>query len=223
MTIPYKPDDTVREFLVSPTHHAISSVQGIQRHSPRQDSALSVRSMLSGVISQDVEDFPDSRRRCGSLNILLVDDSALIRKATRRALIKEGHHVEVARDGSDCLRILHATEGSEFDIILMDLQMPVMDGLEATKRIREKELQGSDPRHVTIIGISANPESEARRECLDSGMDGFIEKPLKVSDLHDYYTRLVESEGVGGIDTDHESNKKRNSERMPTIGLNTST
>jgi protein-histidine pros-kinase len=132
---------------------------------------------------------------------LLVDGSPLIRKATSRSLIREGHHVEVAQHGADCLKVLAAADiesdsGLEygFDLILMDLQMPVMDGIEATNRIRALEKQEmaanrasgrGNSRRIVIIGVTANAEVEAREDCIEAGMDGFMEKPLKVLDLLD--------------------------------------
>ena len=178
-------------------------------------------SMLSGFISHDGDsaDEQSVRELTGSrlhgLRILLVDDSVLIRKATSRSLVNEGYLVEVARQGAECLKMLEASRatcksgGYGFDVVLMDMQMPVMDGLEATRRIRAMEKaeaeaavtwevasgdgsggggvgSGGDStasRHITIIGVSAHTEGEARAECADCGMDSFIEKPLQMKHL----------------------------------------
>jgi CheY-like chemotaxis protein len=91
-----------------------------------------------------------------------------------------------------------------FDLILMDLQMPVMDGLEASQRIRVLEsnrlsMLPSDAdisllsnRSIMIIGLSANSESEAREDCMQSGMDGFIEKPLTMKIFRNSYSSLFQ-------------------------------
>jgi CheY-like chemotaxis protein len=197
-------------------------------HSPQQsithvgsnvDSELQLASsILSGFIShegdsadeQSVREQTESRLR--GLRILLVDDSALIRKATSRSLTNEGYSVEVARQGAECLKMLEASRatcmsgGYGFDVVLMDMQMPVMDGLEATRRIRALEQADTDAvvtegddkasgdsggggggstvsRHIKIIGVSAHTEGEARAECADCGMDSFIEKPLQMKHL----------------------------------------
>jgi CheY-like chemotaxis protein len=135
------------------------------------------------------------------LKILLVDDSVLIQKTTSRALIKEGHHVEVAQHGAECLEMLEASQLAtcvyDFDLILMDLQMPVMGGLEATRRIRAMEKSAtsgggtsSSGPHIKIVGVTASTEGEARSDCIDNGMDGFMEKPLVVKQLLAYISKL---------------------------------
>jgi CheY-like chemotaxis protein len=94
-----------------------------------------------------------------------------------------------------------------FNLILMDFQMPVMDGVEATRRIRALEKServesgaNSGGRHITIIGVTANTEGEARAEGMESGMDGFMVKPLKVTHLYDCIAKLQEgSEERGSI------------------------
>jgi CheY-like chemotaxis protein len=166
-----------------------------------------VKTFTVPVSTLETNDIPTS------LRILLVDDSVLIRKTTSRSLSKEGYTVEVAQDGADCLKILEAAKSAEgsdtfpFDVILMDMQMPVMDGLEATKRIREIEntsmrRNNGKPYHIVIIGISANTESEARADCFDSGMDGFMEKPLLIKDFQKYYSKLLlllKEEEIGSV------------------------
>ena len=209
ISIPYRPDRSVSQTtphslvrtLVSPSR--ICSPRGGSRNDSDQ---LQLASMMSGFISHDGEcvDEPSVHEPIVNshrgLRILLVDDSALIRKATSRSLINEGYSVEVARQGAECLKMLEASRaactsgGYGFDVVLMDMQMPVMDGLEATRRIRALEASGGSDgsggrggsavsRHITIIGVSAHTEGEARAECADSGMDSFIEKPLQMKHL----------------------------------------
>jgi CheY-like chemotaxis protein len=161
------------------------------------------------ILESDEEDTPVSDEKA-PLRVLLVDDSILIRKATSRSLLKVGHHVEVAQHGAECLKMLETSskldatgtvEEYGFDLILMDLQMPVMDGYEATKRIRAREIlmmpddETSDdfPPHIMIIGVTANTAGEARADCIACGMDGFIEKPLKAKTLRKYITALETS------------------------------
>jgi CheY-like chemotaxis protein/signal transduction histidine kinase len=115
----------------------------------------------------------------GSAKILIVDDSALIRKTAARALKNAGMASDVAEDGAVCLD--KVTKG-DYRLILMDIQMPVMDGIESTKRIRALEHETGAPR-VVIIGVSANSDSDTRNEAMAAGMDGFLPKPINVDSL----------------------------------------
>jgi CheY-like chemotaxis protein len=188
-SVPFKPDETVEENRDTKSgmsnNHLMSSLRIIDNDNS----------------SQDTKEDDNSEAK---LRILLVDDSIMIRKTTSRSLCKEGYYVEVAQNGAECLKVLESTrlaEGSPyyaFDMILMDLQMPVMDGLEATRRIRAmeqnmftSESEGGDlcP-HITIIGITANTAGEARADCMESGMDGFIEKPLQVKKFRKYVSTI---------------------------------
>ena len=181
------------------------------------DSCESINNLVAGILGQGNDDGKlgnSSKLKMPRLKILLVDDSVMIRKTTSRALSRDGHEVEVAQHGAECLKKLEQSKldsiGCDrftFNLVLMDLQMPVMDGLEATKRIRALEssmvkddendgTEYSNP-HITIIGISANSESEAREECVSVGMDGFIEKPLRMKTFNSYCMKLCSSKERG--------------------------
>jgi CheY-like chemotaxis protein/signal transduction histidine kinase len=122
------------------------------------------------------------------LKILLVEDSPLIQKTIRRALMREGYEVDIAWNGSECLKMISGS--SRYPVILMDLQMPVMDGLEASRRLRALEAgEGSAEERHLIIGISANGDDLAREEALSSGMDDFLPKPVSMSALKDSLNR----------------------------------
>jgi CheY-like chemotaxis protein len=143
----------------------------------------------------------------GGVKILLVEDSKLIQKTCTRAFQREGIHLDVANNGLECLeRVLRHQSTHGFKVLLMDVNMPVMDGLEATHRIREWERErggkrgeggdvssdcsrrsdsSSSSSRLVIIGLSANSDSESTQEALDAGMDRFICKPLKLSVLQE--------------------------------------
>jgi PAS domain S-box-containing protein len=113
-----------------------------------------------------------------SLKILLAEDNAVNQTLAVRLLQKLGHSVVVAGNGRESLAAL---EKEDFDAILMDVQMPEMDGFEATAAIREREkLSGS---HVPILAMTAHAMQEDRDRCLAAGMDGYIAKPISVQDL----------------------------------------
>jgi CheY-like chemotaxis protein len=107
-------------------------------------------------------------------HILLVEDNEVNRKFAVRVLEKAGWSVEIATNGQDAV---DAYERSSFDVILMDVQMPVMDGLTATRRIRSLE-EGRN-RRTPIIAMTANAMTGDRERCLDAGMDGYVSKPVR--------------------------------------------
>lgn len=110
----------------------------------------------------------------GSLKILLVEDNFLNQKFTKTALMKAGHEVDLADNGKVAVE---KYQSNEYDIVLMDVQLPIMDGIEATRRIREMEK--STGRHTPIIAITAYALDRDRAKCLDAGMDLFLAKPFK--------------------------------------------
>ena len=101
-----------------------------------------------------------------------------------RILEKVGHRVAIAENGKAALRML---EEQTFDVMLMDVQMPVMGGFEATARIREKEKRTG--RHIPIIAMTAHAMSGDRERCLDAGMDDYLSKPVAASTLLDLVSR----------------------------------
>jgi len=112
-----------------------------------------------------------------TLDVLLVEDNAVNRKLATRLLEKLGHRVNEAHDGAIAVAM---TAGHDYDVILMDMQMPVMDGLEATRAIRAREADG---RHVPIIALTANAMSGDRERCIEAGMDDYVSKPIEASAL----------------------------------------
>lgn len=114
--------------------------------------------------------------------VLVVDDSMLIQKATSRSLSKDGFTPKCANNGAECLEAL---EKHEFILILLDINMPVMDGYETISRIRKAEMEKNNGKRQLVIGISANSDNGTREEAMRLGMDAFLEKPLKATVLRD--------------------------------------
>jgi len=112
------------------------------------------------------------------LSILIVEDNELNQQLAITLLNNWGHTVEVANNGVEALE-LH--QNGKYDLILMDMQMPVMGGTTATIKIREREENGHD--HVTIIAMTASVLEGDREECLSIGMDDYLSKPFKVENL----------------------------------------
>ena len=111
------------------------------------------------------------------LEVLLVEDNAVNRKLASRLLERLGHRVSEAHDGSQAVAI---TGSRQFDVVLMDMQMPVMDGLEATRTIRLREGNGY---RIPIIALTANAMSGDRERCIDAGMDDYVTKPIDLAAL----------------------------------------
>jgi two-component system, sensor histidine kinase and response regulator len=118
--------------------------------------------------------------------ILLAEDNPVNQKLALRMLQKAGYTVSVADDGEKALELL--TQG-DYDLVLMDVQMPRMDGFQATRRIRE--LERSTGVHIPIVAMTAHAMSGNREECLAEGMDGYIAKPIRVDELYQTIENLV--------------------------------
>jgi signal transduction histidine kinase/ligand-binding sensor domain-containing protein/DNA-binding response OmpR family regulator len=113
--------------------------------------------------------------------ILIVEDNVTNQTLARKMVEKLGHRGEVAANGREALAVLDAPGREGYDLILMDCQMPEMDGYEATREIRQREV-GSG-RHTPIVAMTANAVEGEREHCLAVGMDDYIAKPVKISVL----------------------------------------
>jgi CheY-like chemotaxis protein len=120
------------------------------------------------------------------LRILLAEDTPANQKLIARVLQKCGHRVDVADNGQKAIDLLRQVE---FDVVLMDMQMPVMDGLEATTRIRA--LPDASKAKVPIIAITAHAREADREQCLAAGMDDYLTKPVNLSEMTQAIERLT--------------------------------
>jgi two-component system, sensor histidine kinase and response regulator len=121
------------------------------------------------------------RERGRALHILLAEDNTVNQMVAARLLGKRGHTVIIARTGREALAALEKPGGRRFDLILMDVQMPDMDGLEATRIIRARETS-SGPR-LAIVAMTAHSMKGDEERCLAAGMDGYVSKPFQVEQL----------------------------------------
>jgi CheY-like chemotaxis protein len=120
------------------------------------------------------------------LRVLLAEDNAVNQQLALRLLEKNGHVVYVAANGNEALELFHR---EQVDVVLMDLQMPEMDGFQATAAIRDSEqLQGS---HVPIVALTAHALTGDREHCLLSGMDGYLAKPYSGEDLNRVLAEMI--------------------------------
>ncbi len=123
------------------------------------------------------------------LNILLTEDNLVNQRVALRVLEKAGHHVTLAGNGVEALAQLAARE---FDLILMDVQMPEMDGMEATSRIRQTEQRSGA--HTPIVAMTAHAMKGDQERCLAGGMDAYISKPIHAAELLDMVQRMGSSQ-----------------------------
>ena len=135
---------------------------------------------LPGVMPQTQAALPDNGETFNGngRTVLLVEDNAVNRTLAQRLLQKRGFSVSIAVDGKQAIA---AVENAEFDVILMDIQMPEMDGFEATAEIRKG--QKNSGRRTPIIALTAHALKEDRDRCLSAGMDGYVTKPIRPIEL----------------------------------------
>ncbi len=125
------------------------------------------------------------RERRPRLRLLLADDSPTNRMLAIRLLEKRGHAVVSVEDG---LKAVEAVQESSFDAVLMDVQMPELDGLEATQVIRQWEGGRS---HIPIVALTAHAMESDRQRCIDAGMDAYVSKPFSADELYATIEQLV--------------------------------
>ena len=113
--------------------------------------------------------------------ILVAEDNPINQTVVARTLEKAGHKVALARNGRDALEIWAA---SHFDVVFMDVQMPDVDGLEATREIRRREQDSGE--HICIMAMTANAMAGDRERCLAAGMDGYFTKPMRAQEVLDW-------------------------------------
>jgi len=124
------------------------------------------------------------------LRILLVEDNLVNQKLALRLLQRMGYRADVAGNG---IEAIESVDRQTYDVLLMDVQMPEMDGLEATRRITAKHPRGQRPR---IVAMTANAMQGDREECLAAGMDDYVTKPIRGDALVEALFRATERQEV---------------------------
>ena len=140
----------------------------------------------SAIAATPMPDSPSKLAKPNGLNTLIVDDNPVNQWVVRRLLSDAGHRVSVASDG---LQALEKCRQNNFDLILMDVQMPDMDGYQTTTALRAAESRKD--RRATIVALTAHSHPDDERKCLDAGMDGHLTKPLDVEKLDTLLRELV--------------------------------
>jgi CheY-like chemotaxis protein len=162
------------------------------------DAIVAVLGVTS--VESEKESAAGVRQAIRPLKILLAEDSLPNQKLAVGLLTKWGHRVTVAGNGREAVA---AWETSPFDLILMDVQMPELDGLQATMLIRERERETG--RHMPIIAMTAHAMKGDREQCLAAGMDAYVPKPIRVKELSAALAALFEQRDPDGSDGDQDA------------------
>ncbi len=136
-----------------------------------------LRLLSRDAVEEDVEPVADGKRTRSALRILLAEDNAMNQKVALRLLEQLGYRADVANNGLEAIETL---ERRPYDVVLMDVQMPELDGLDATRRICERWSPESRPH---IIAMTANALPEDREACFAAGMDDYVAKPIRAEEL----------------------------------------
>src|SRR5215469_6853562 len=126
-----------------------------------------------------------------SLRVLLAEDNPVNQTLAMRILERLGHEVQIVNNGKDALR---QAQAEEFDLILMDVQMPEMDGLEATNAIRNAE--AGSGKHIPIVAMTADAMKGDREKCLSAGMDGYLSKPVRIDELKQVMSAIQKTQSM---------------------------
>ncbi|MFC2163493.1 response regulator [Acidobacteriota bacterium] len=138
-----------------------------------------------------VENEKPSTKQQTSYKILVVEDNMVNRKVAHFMLEKKGHDLTAVENGKEAL---NAMENNIFDLVLMDVQMPVMDGFEATAAIRKKE--ETTGTHIPIIAMTAHAMKGDRERCLEAGMDDYVTKPLNPEEVSQHIEEAMQNKEV---------------------------
>ena len=161
--------------------------------------------------SQAHASFPAGATAPARRRVLLVEDNVINQKVARALLERAGHQVTVAAQGADAVACI---EAQDFDIVLMDIQMPVMDGLEATRLIRAR---GDDKARLPVVAMTANAMEGAREEYLAAGMDEYISKPIEARRMLDLVERLAGAAPAGELSPKHVHKTKTDTAPVPAV------
>ncbi|HSR49434.1 MAG TPA: response regulator [Acidobacteriota bacterium] len=176
---------------------------GIEAYLPKPVVRNDLHDALCGLVLRSSQDqsqkgqlitqhnLAENRMQRGA-RILVAEDNRVNQRLAVRLLEKEGHRVSVAENGKEALKLV---EKESFDLILMDVQMPEMGGIEATAAIRELETEKGG--HVPIVALTAHAVKGYRERCLEAGMDAYLTKPIRSKELISTVAGLLEGMSTG--------------------------
>jgi len=146
-----------------------------------------------------------------ALDLLVAEDKPMNQKLVKAILERIGHRIKIAASGKE---VLKAVQAQRFDAVLMDINMPEMDGLEATRRIRAREREAGGS-HLPIIAMTAYAMNSDREKCLEAGMDGFIAKPIDTVELQRALMQTVYGQNELIVEKAEDSNKRAAQSQVP--------
>ena len=155
---------------------AATSLEPIRTERSSQTRAQTKRDDLS---LESLRKKKSGKQSASPKRVLLVEDNQVNQRVAKLLVESWGHTVDVAGNGQVALREI---ESGDYDVVLMDMQMPVMDGLEATARLREREAETGRPRQL-VIAMTANAMRGDQDRCIDVGMDDYLSKPIDADEL----------------------------------------
>ena len=154
-------------------HRAVSE-QIIKKNNLHIKEGVAIMKSFPALAVKDVE--PDLQKKLNAVLQDMAEDNLLNSEIIEAILEEAGAIVKTASDGQEVIDIFEASEVGRFDAILMDIMMPILDGLEAAKKIRD--LNRKDAKDIPIIAMTANAFAEDRKESLDAGMNEHLTKPI---------------------------------------------
>ena len=175
------PDSILDELKLAPERSALKPIAS-------SELVDLVQRVISGTV-QTQEDAASESAEIGGLHVLVADDTFVNQEVARGILELVGHTCEVADNG---LEAVAAVQRSHFDMVLMDLEMPEMDGLEATEAIRKLD---SEAKHTPILAMTAHALAGVKKRCLAAGMNGCLTKPIQPDKLLKALTRFARKDG----------------------------
>ena len=143
------------------------------------------------IREKEKQNIPDITEKLEGKRILLAEDNELNAEIAETVLEETGIKVKHVEDGIQCIEELKKMPENYYDVILMDVQMPNMDGYTATQRIRDLDDSRAE---IPIIAMTANAYDEDRRKAQEAGMDGFLAKPLDVDEMMRLLGKITKTE-----------------------------
>jgi len=179
-------DPAVDRYLTKPVRQA-------QLRGALRDLLLSPAARA--LVPEARREAPGSALERLSGRVLLAEDNVVNQQIAAVMLEGLGIHVDVVENG---LEALQALEHAEYDVVLMDCQMPLMDGFEATAELRRRERSDGGQRHVPVLALTANAMDGDQEQCLAAGMDDYLAKPFTQAALQALLTRWLGAEAEAG-------------------------